>query len=111
METRLVYITTSNADEARRIGRELVAERLAACVNILDGMTSMYWWEGEVQDDQECVLLAKTRADLADDLVERVKKIHSYDVPCVVCLPIREGNPDFLAWIGAETGKQSRKLS
>ena len=61
MELRFVYITTENSEEARRIGRTLVEERLAACVNILDGMLSIYWWEGEIQDDRETVLIAKTR--------------------------------------------------
>ncbi len=102
MELRFVYITTKDKDEARRIGRDLVERRLAACVNIFDGMNSFYWWEGEVQDDQEAVLIAKTRADLMEDLVDRVKRLHSYDVPCVVGLPIAGGNPDYLAWVRDE---------
>jgi periplasmic divalent cation tolerance protein len=103
MEYRSVYITTSDKDEARRIGKQLVADRLAACINVLDGMNSMYWWEGEIQDDQEAVLIAKTRKDLMPDLIEKVKQLHSYDVPCVVSLPIMEGNPDYLQWIRTET--------
>jgi len=103
METQMVYITTATKDEARVIGKALVAERLAACVNIIEGMNSMYWWQGEIQDEQETVLIAKTRAARVEALTERVKQLHSYDVPCVVALPIRAGNPDFLAWIEAET--------
>ncbi len=103
MEAQMVYITTATKDEARVIGKALVAERLAACVNIIEGMNSMYWWQGEIQDEQETVLIAKTRAARVEALIERVKQLHSYDVPCVVALPIRAGNPDFLAWIEAET--------
>ena len=103
MELRFVYITCKDAEEARKIGRDLVEKRLAACTNILDGMTSFYWWEGEVQDDRETVLIAKTRADLMEDIVKRIGEIHSYDVPCVVGLPIAEGNPAYLDWVRSET--------
>ena len=102
MELRFVYITTQNAEEARRIGRALVEERLAACVNILDGMNSIYWWEGEIQDDRETVLIAKTREALLPALIERVKALHSYSCPCVVALPILAGNPEYLAWLREE---------
>ena len=103
MEYRIVYMTTEDREQAREIGKVLVEERLAACVNILDGMNSMYWWEGKVQEDNEAVLIAKTKAELMLELTERVKKLHSYDVPCVVSLPLLEGNPDFLEWIGTQT--------
>ena len=75
MEYRLVYMTTENKDQAREIGRVLVQERLAACVNIIDGMNSIYWWEGKVQEDNETVMIAKTRAGLVGELTERVKKL------------------------------------
>jgi len=103
MEYRIVYMTTENKDQAREIGRVLVQERLAACVNIIDGMNSMYWWEGKVQDDSETVMIAKTKASLVAELTERVKRLHSYDVPCVVSVQLLEGNRDFLDWIGRET--------
>ena len=103
MDNRFVYVTASSRDEARAIGRALVEERLVACVNILDGMSSMYWWQGEIQDDQEAVLIAKTTATRMPQVIERVQALHSYDVPCVVGLPILEGNPDYLSWIVRET--------
>lgn len=103
METRLVYITTETMDEAKKIGRILVEKRLAACVNILDGMHSMYWWEGAVQESSEVVLIAKTTRQKVPELTTAVKAAHSYDCPCVVCLPIDSGNPDFLKWIADET--------
>jgi periplasmic divalent cation tolerance protein len=97
------YMTAGSRDEALRIARALVEERLAACANLLEGMTSVYRWQGRIEEDDEVVLIAKTRDDLVDRLVERVKALHSYDCPCVVALPITDGNPEFIAWIGAET--------
>ncbi len=105
----MVYMTAADEDEAGRIGRALVEERLAACVNVIPGMRSFYRWRGEVQDDREVVMIAKTREGLLDALVARVKELHSYDCPCVVALPIVAGNPDFLAWIEAETAEPSKR--
>jgi periplasmic divalent cation tolerance protein len=101
--TKLIYVTTSDRDEARRIGRTLVEERLVACVNILDGMESMYWWHGAIQEATEAVLIGKTREDLVASVVDRVKELHSYECPCVVSLPIEDGNLGFLGWIDEET--------
>ena len=97
------YITARDVSEARRIGKILVAERLAACVNILPGMESHYWWEAKMESAQEAVLIAKTRADLREDLLERVRELHADETPCVVFLPVSGGNPDYLDWIAAET--------
>jgi periplasmic divalent cation tolerance protein len=99
----MIYITTSSRDEALRIGRTVVADRLAACANVLPGVTSVYRWQGEVQEDGETALILKTRSDLVERLTARVKELHSYDCPCVVALPIAGGNPDFLQWIAEET--------
>lgn len=99
----LVYITASGPEEARRIGRALVAARLAACANVYSGVTSIYWWEGEVQEAAEAVLIAKTRGSLVQALTDKVRELHSYDCPCVVALPLSGGNPTFLDWIEAET--------
>jgi len=99
----LVYMTAATAEEARRIGAALVEERLCACANVIDGMTSVYRWQGEVQNDSEAVLIAKTRQDLLDALTARVKALHSYEIPCVVGIPIIGGNSEFLDWIGSET--------
>lgn len=101
----LIYMTAGTKDEALRIGRALVDERLAACVNILGGMTSLYHWEGKVQEDEEVAFLAKTRKNLVDDLIARVKDLHSYDCPCIVSLGIEEGNVDFLQWIQDQTSQ------
>ena len=103
MELRFVYMTAASRDEAKRIGRALVEERLAACANVIDGMESMYWWQGKLTEDREAVLIAKTRADLVPSLTERVRALHSYSVPCVVALPILDGNPAYMDWLRGET--------
>ncbi len=102
MNASLIYITCENDEEARRIGRALVKDRLVACTNAIPGMRSCYWWEGEVQESEEVVLLAKTRPDMVDAVLYRVRELHSYDVPCVVELPLARGNPDYLDWIERE---------
>ena len=103
MEPVFAYMTASTLDEGRRIGRALVEARLAACVNVIDGMTSFYWWQGKIEEGNEAVLIAKTTRDKLAALTAKVKALHSYTVPCVVGLPIVGGNADFLDWIGAET--------
>ena len=103
MDFHLIYMTASSRDEARKIGRALVEERLAACANVIDGMESIYWWQGKLTEDREAVLIAKTRAELLPALTERVKALHSYSTPCVVALPILAGNAGYLAWLAAET--------
>lgn len=103
MNAVLVYVTTSSHEEATMIGRTLVAERLAACANVLAEITSLFWWEGAVQEEPEVPVILKTRAELVDRVVERVKALHSYTCPCVVALPVAAGNPAFLDWIAGET--------
>jgi periplasmic divalent cation tolerance protein len=98
-----VYITCGSMEEAKRIGAALVEARFAACVNILPGMSSLYWWQGKIEEGQETVLIAKTRETLLDALTQRVKTLHSYACPCVVAFPVHGGNADYIAWIGAET--------
>jgi periplasmic divalent cation tolerance protein len=103
MDRQLIYITASSDEEARTIARTLVEERLAACANILGRIGSVYWWEDELQEDDEVALIVKSTDALVPRIVERVKALHSYDCPCVVALPISAGNAAFLDWIGAET--------
>jgi len=103
MQTPLIYMTAGSFEEAKTIGKALVDERLAACVNIIDHMRSLYWWEGAVQEDLEVVMIAKTTEALVEALVAKVKSLHSYSVPCIVSIPISGGNPDFLSWIVSVT--------
>jgi len=100
---QMVYVTVSNRDEALTIAKSVVGERLAACANILDRVTSIYWWEDTLQEDTESVLILKTRRAWVDTLTTRIKALHSYDCPCVVALNIEDGNPDYLNWIINET--------
>lgn len=104
MSVLFVYVTAKDKAEARAIGRHLVQSRLAACVNIFDGMNSMYYWDDQLQDDQEAVLVAKTTATRLSELIEAVKARHSYDCPCIVSLPVSDGNPAFLDWIAGQVG-------
>jgi periplasmic divalent cation tolerance protein len=103
MNYNFIYITAKDKTDAKKIGRILVEERLSACVNIIENMDSIYWWDGKVQEDNEVVLIAKTKESLVRELIERVKSLHSYSCPCVVALPITDGNKDFLNWIDKET--------
>jgi periplasmic divalent cation tolerance protein len=107
MSAALVYMTAGDRQEAERVGQALIESKLAACVNILDGMQSMFWWQGKVEQEGEIVVIAKTRDDLVPQLTEKVKSVHSYDCPCVVAVPVIDGNPDFLQWIRDETGETS----
>ena len=98
-----VYIAAGSRDEAVAIGRALVEERLAACANVFAGVKSLYWWEGAVQEDDEVILILKTRSGRLERLIERAKALHSYECPCIVAFPIAAGHPDYLDWIAAET--------
>ena len=102
MKVNFIYMTAGSKDEARKIGKALVISRLAACVNILDNMNSFYMWQGKVQDDTEIVMIAKTTEDRVPELVEKIKSLHSYDCPCIVSIPILDGNQAFLDWIAEE---------
>ncbi len=102
MQYYLIYITTKDEEEARKIGKALVEERLAACVNILP-ISSIYRWQGNIEEESEMAMFVKTRAELVDEVIARVKALHSYEVPCIVSLPIAKGNPDYLKWIEEST--------
>ena len=86
------------------MARSLVNERLVACANILGKMTSIYQWQGALEEQEEVAVLLKTRRDLTDAVTERIKSLHSYDLPCVISLLIQGGNPDFLSWLQGEVG-------
>ena len=99
----VILITAGSADEASSIARTLVDEHLAACVNIIPGVRSFFFWEGRTQDAAETLLIVKSRRPLLDELIRRVKAIHSYSVPEIVALPIVAGLPDYLAWVNDST--------
>lgn len=99
----VVYITAGSEIEAGELANALVREGLAACVQRLGPMQSTYVWEGELHDDREFLLIAKTRRSLFGLLCQRVKDLHSYSLPEVIALPIVAGLPAYLSWISAST--------
>lgn len=103
MTVIFVYITAPSRDEATHIGQIVVEERLAACVNIFGGMTSIYRWQGAIESAQEVVMIAKTQSDLFESLAARVRALHSYTTPCIVELPIGRGDAGYLDWLAGAT--------
>ncbi|MGB9837227.1 divalent-cation tolerance protein CutA [Methanothermobacter sp.] len=101
----LIYITTSGQEESGRIGRKLVEERLAACVNIIPSIKSFYHWEGSLEEDEESVLIVKTTGELSRQIIKRVRELHSYDNPCIISIPITGGSRDYLEWLNNEVKK------
>ena len=98
-----VYTTFPSIVEAERAGRQLVERRLCACVNILPGMVSLYWWEGAIERGEEVVMIIKTRAALAEAVRAAVRQMHSYTTPAILVLPIENVDPNYKAWLLAET--------
>jgi periplasmic divalent cation tolerance protein len=98
----VVLVTAPDAEVGARLARAIVEERLAACVNVVPGVRSIYRWQGAVQDDTEVLLVMKTRADRVDALGARVRELHPYDVPEVLALAAAGGSADYLAWVRAE---------
>jgi periplasmic divalent cation tolerance protein len=101
-EIRVVLVTAPDRDAAGRIARALVEERLAACVNAVPGVRSTYRWQGAVQEDDEVLLVIKTRADRVAALADRVRALHPYDLPEVLALPAAGGSADYLGWVARE---------
>ena len=99
----LVYTTYPSVVEAERAGRAIVERRLAACVNILPGMVSHYWWQGRIERGEEAVMIIKTRASLGAQVIERVKEKHSYSTPAILVLPIEGVEQSYFDWLIAET--------
>ena len=100
----LVYTTYPSVVEAERAGRALVERRLCACVNILPGMISHYWWQGVVERGEEVVMIIKTRSSLAGSVSTAVKEMHSYTTPAISVIAIESMDKDYFAWLLAETG-------
>lgn len=101
-ERIVVLMTAGSRDEAEAIAGTLVQELLAACVNIIPGVISVYRWEGQIQRDQEWLLVAKSHSDILDQLIQRVTELHSYQVPEVLALPVTGGSPAYLRWLDSQ---------
>jgi periplasmic divalent cation tolerance protein len=102
-EPVVVLITAGSREEAERVASALLEARLAACVNLLPGVTSLFWWEGKIDRAEEVLLLVKTRRGLMPALLTRVRAVHSYDVFEAVSLPIAAGSPEYLQWVDEAT--------
>lgn len=95
----VVLSTVATAEDAERLARALVERRLAACVNVVPGLTSIYRWEGEVRKDEERLLVIKTRAELFEDVRAVLVELHPYDLPEVIALPVAAGHAPYLGWL------------
>ena len=103
MTDYIVVYVTAPQDEAVDLAKTLVEERLVACVNIVPGLRSIYWWQGKVEDEPEVLCIMKTRSKLFESLRDRVRELHSYEVEEIIALPIVAGNPPYLDWIRENT--------
>lgn len=101
--TAVIYSTTDSVENAKKIARSLVEEKLVACVNILPKIVSIYRWQGKIEEEDECVLIAKTTDKNVDDTVRGIKALHSYDVPDIIVLPIIAGLKEYLSYVEDET--------
>lgn len=99
----IIFITASSEEEAQKIAIALVNEKLVACVNIIPGIRSIYWWEDKVCQEDEVMLIAKSTQSLFPSIMDRVKSLHSYQVPEIISFPISEGLPEYLNWISEVT--------
>ncbi len=104
-KARLALTTCADSESASRLASQLVERRIAACVNILPGIRSIYRWQGKIEDDAECLLIIKTVADRVADLKKSIDELHSYDVPELVVLPIEAGAASYLQWIAEQTAE------
>lgn len=103
----IILVTAANREEAIKIADALLAQRKAACVNIIPKVSSMFWWGGKVDRAEENLLIIKSRTELFDEVVSSVKAIHSYEVPEIIALPVIKGSPDYLSWVTKETETKS----
>lgn len=99
IEEIVVYITAANEEEAAKIARALVETKLAACVNIVKNIRSVYTWQGKVEDETEALMIVKTQKKHFSTLSAKVKELHSYSVPEIIALPIIEGSGDYMKWL------------
>ena len=99
---KIVYVTTTNEKEAKKIAKALVEEKLAACINWFP-IKSIYKWKGKIQEEKEVAMVIKTQAKLVDKIIKRVKELHSSSIPCIISLSIEKGYKKFLEWIKEET--------
>ena len=100
----VILITAKDKVEAKAISDKLLQDKLIACANIVDGVESIFWWQGKVDEAKEVFLILKSRRDKFEKIIQTVKSVHSYEVPEILALPVLEGNPDYLRWIDESVG-------
>jgi periplasmic divalent cation tolerance protein len=109
MPGEVVIFVTCPASESERIATQLVEDKLVACVNIVPGVTSVYRWQGEICRDQESILIIKSNKNLWDKLEPRIRELHTYDVPEIICIPIELGHKPYLDWLNCQLGDAAVK--
>jgi periplasmic divalent cation tolerance protein len=102
----VVLTTTSNPEEAKSIAKKLLEKKLVACVNIIEKIHSLYWWKDEIREDQEALLIIKTRIEKLGNVIRTIKEKHSYEVPEIIALPILAGSPEYLQWLDKTVVKE-----
>ncbi|MFH1578317.1 MAG: divalent-cation tolerance protein CutA [Candidatus Omnitrophota bacterium] len=100
----IIFITCANKKEAKGIAGYLVGQKLVACVNIIDKIESVFWWQGKIDSSGELLLVAKSKKSLMPKIIRGVKSRHSYQVPEIIAIPIIDGNKDYLNWINESVG-------
>ena len=101
MSYQLVFMTAPNREEAVKIVRTLLEEKLIACGNIMDPVSSFFWWKGKIEEEKEVLVIMKSHENLFKKLTNRLKELHSYDVPEIIAFPIVDGSPSYLDWMKA----------
>jgi len=109
-DIRFIYVTTKDADEARRLARTLLNERQIACANILPQMESIYEWQGKVCEDKEAVLILKTTAAHVASAMARIEELHSYEVPCALSYAVEAGSAGYIDWLHAQSNPKTTSI-
>ncbi len=104
----IILISASSRDEAQKLGEMLLAKRMVACINVIEGVKSTYWWKGQLESASESLLIAKTRQSQVDGITGVIREKHSYNTPEIVAIPVIGGNPDYFDWIGKEVPETGR---
>lgn len=98
----VIEVTTRDKEEAERIAEELLNQRLVACVNIVQRITSLYWWQGKIEKESEALMLIKTKKERLNQVIEKIKELHSYNVPAIISFEIKQANSEYLDYINEE---------
>jgi periplasmic divalent cation tolerance protein len=98
----IVYITTSGDLESKKIAKKLLEEKIAACINIIPTVESIYLWKGKIEQDSESIMLVKTKSKMVEEVIKRVEELHSYEIPCVLEITVNKGSKNYIEWMKSE---------